>query len=338
MEQRGRTPACAVFGPFFFMSDASSISQPAAGAWPVMLTPFTTDRRIDWAALDRLIEWYLAADVDGLFAVCFSSELFHLTSEERLAVAARTVARVRGRVPVIAAGALGEGDEPLAAAARGLADTGVSAVVFLTNQFAAESQSEPEWCAAAERCLERLDPAIPLGLYECPLPYKRLLRPSTVLWAARTGRFRFFKDTCCNLVQIEEKIRALAASPLRFYNANTDTLLPSLMVGGHGFSGVGANAVPHLYAWLCRHFRSNPQQAQALQRFLVESAPAVDLKYPHSVKTYLSLFGVPMEPVCRMREATLETSDLERLRAFHRAVAGWEEQLGLVSPFALLNR
>lgn len=46
-----------------------------AGVWPVMLTPFTTDGAIDWEALDLMIDWYLEQGIDGLFAVCLSSEM-----------------------------------------------------------------------------------------------------------------------------------------------------------------------------------------------------------------------------------------------------------------------
>ena len=30
----------------------------ANGVWPVMITPFTADNRIDYAAVEKIIEWY----------------------------------------------------------------------------------------------------------------------------------------------------------------------------------------------------------------------------------------------------------------------------------------
>ena len=44
------------------------------GVWPVMLTPYTEDNKIDYPALEKLTEWYFENDCDGLFAVCQSSE------------------------------------------------------------------------------------------------------------------------------------------------------------------------------------------------------------------------------------------------------------------------
>ena len=52
------------------------------GVWPVMLTPFTEDGRIDYNALEHLVNWYIDKGCDGLFAVCQSSEMYYLTLEE----------------------------------------------------------------------------------------------------------------------------------------------------------------------------------------------------------------------------------------------------------------
>ena len=57
------------------------------GVWPVMLTPFTADGAIDWDGVDVLTDWYIESGVAGLFAVCASSEMYHLTEGERYALA-----------------------------------------------------------------------------------------------------------------------------------------------------------------------------------------------------------------------------------------------------------
>ena len=57
------------------------------GFIPVMLTPFSSNGSIDYAALTQLTEVYLQAGAAGLFANCLSSEMFELTDIERLLVA-----------------------------------------------------------------------------------------------------------------------------------------------------------------------------------------------------------------------------------------------------------
>ena len=74
------------------------------GVYPVMLTPFTEENRIDEDALGKLTEWYIENGAAGLFAVCQSSEMFFLSLKERMR-AARYIKKCAGnRVSVIASG------------------------------------------------------------------------------------------------------------------------------------------------------------------------------------------------------------------------------------------
>ena len=78
------------------------------GEYPVMLTPFTEDNRVDYAALKRLVEWYIDNGVAGLFADCQSSEMFFLSLDEREKIARAVVEYAAGRVPVVASGHVSE--------------------------------------------------------------------------------------------------------------------------------------------------------------------------------------------------------------------------------------
>ena len=74
------------------------------GVWPVMLTPFTDDNRVDYDSLEKLINWYIENGVAGLFADCQSSEMFFLSLEERVELARFIKEKAAGRVPVVASG------------------------------------------------------------------------------------------------------------------------------------------------------------------------------------------------------------------------------------------
>jgi 4-hydroxy-tetrahydrodipicolinate synthase len=78
------------------------------GVWPTMITPFTESNEIDYVALERIIEWYISNQVDGLFAVCQSSEMFFLSLAERVKLAKFVKEKAAGRVPVIASGHIPE--------------------------------------------------------------------------------------------------------------------------------------------------------------------------------------------------------------------------------------
>jgi hypothetical protein len=69
-------------------------------------------------------------------------------------------------------------------------------------------------------------------------------------WAADTGRFHFHKDTCCSVAEITAKVHAVTGAgagltPFRFYNANVETLVPSVTVGGHGVCPRSHTPTPH---------------------------------------------------------------------------------------------
>ncbi|VTR62014.1 dihydrodipicolinate synthase [Actinobacillus pleuropneumoniae] len=93
------------------------------GNWPVMLTPFTEQNNVDYEALERLIDWYIERGADGLFAVCQSSEMYTLTLEERVLIAAFVKAKAAGRVPVIASGHVSDAFEDQVTELNAMAET-----------------------------------------------------------------------------------------------------------------------------------------------------------------------------------------------------------------------
>ena len=111
-----------------------------SGIVPVMLTPFTDGGEVDYASLERLIEWYLANGADALFAVCQSSEMQYLSLDERAAIARFVVRQAGGRVPVIASGHVSETLADQTNELRAMADTGADALVLVTNRLDTANQ------------------------------------------------------------------------------------------------------------------------------------------------------------------------------------------------------
>eukprot|EP00041_Stephanoeca_diplocostata_P011191 m.182081 g.182081 ORF g.182081 m.182081 type:complete len:118 (-) comp18453_c0_seq6:1557-1910(-) len=89
------------------MSTAPAQKLPE-GVFPTMITPFNdADGTIDYPTLDKLIEWYIASGCTGLFAVCQSSEMYHISNDERLQLAQHVKDKAAGRVSVVASGTFG---------------------------------------------------------------------------------------------------------------------------------------------------------------------------------------------------------------------------------------
>ncbi|BFT70984.1 dihydrodipicolinate synthase family protein [Paenibacillus sp. P36] len=272
------------------------------GVWPTMVTPFTNTGKVDYAALEQLIEWYIDQGVHGLFAVCQSSEMFYLTLEERVSLAQFVTSLAAGRVSVIASGHISEQFEEQVEELQRIAETGVQAVVLVSNRLAGPDESDEIWF---ERVLQLIDqvPNVPMGIYECPYPYKRLLSPQLLKQCADTGRFAFLKDTSCDVQQIAAKLEAVKGSSLQLFNANSATLLASLRLGASGFSGVMANFHPDLYVRLTECWDSEPAIAEMLQSF-VGAASLIELQmYPVNAKYHLSKRGLPVSLHCRSKDA-----------------------------------
>lgn len=275
----------------------------STGVWPVMLTPFTPSGEIDYHALDQLIDWYLQNGVDGLFAVCQSSEMFFLSLRERLALAAHI--KKRSAVPVIASGHISASPADQIQELRAMADTGADAVIMITNRQAEEGSNSICWLEGLDVLLDQLPKDLPLGLYECPYPFKHLVTDEELDYCAKSGRFYFLKDTCCDSDQIQRRLDIVDGTPLRLFNANTATLLESLRCGGAGFSGVMANFHPELYVWLCRHWRTEPQKAEKLQAALTFCSKIESQCYPLNAKIYLRTQGILMTEHCRVRNSLI---------------------------------
>jgi 4-hydroxy-tetrahydrodipicolinate synthase len=100
------------------------------GVYAIPVTPFTEEGAVDLAALERVVEFTVAAGAHGLVMPVNVSEFFTLTDEERRAVLATTVTVAAGRVPVVAA-VTGASTAQAAGHAEHATATGASAVIAM---------------------------------------------------------------------------------------------------------------------------------------------------------------------------------------------------------------
>ncbi len=299
------------------------------GVWPVMITPFTEDDKIDYDGVLEIINWYESQGVSGIFAVCQSSEMFFLSREERIELARFVIDNTDKSCGVIASGHVAQSLEEQIDDAKAIIDAGVDSYVFISNQFAKEGEGED----IAKKNIEALISQIPaesFGIYECPHPYKRLVSPELLKWCADTGRFSFLKDTCCNIHELKAKLKAVEGSPLKIYNANAATLLESLQMGAAGYSGVMANFHASLYVWLCENFKTEPEKASQVQDFLGMASMTECQMYPVNSKFHMQLEGLNINLFSRVQDFTgfsssrqMEIQQLQRTaRMFSEKILG----------------
>ena len=289
------------------------------GVYPVMLTPFTEDNKIDYDSLGRLVEWYIKKGVTGLFADCQSSEMFFLSLEERIEAAEYVVKKAAGRATVVASGHISDSIEDQIYELNRMAETGIDALILLTNRLAKMEEGDDIWLANLERIMESIPKDMPLGFYECPYPYKRIISPECLRWCAASGRFYFIKDTSCDVDNMREKLQIIKGSTISLFNANTSTLLETLEMGAAGFSGVMANFHPDLYVWLTENYKKDRETARKIADFLTMASFIERQVYPVTAKWYQKQIGNFSSMMTRTKSPDLlrETEVLE-LEQFDR--------------------
>lgn len=280
------------------------------GLWPVMLTPFTETNELDLDALGRLTEFYIASGANGLFANCLSSEMFQLTDDERLRITKTVVKTVNGRIPVIATGSFSSDMEVSADFVKRIYDTGIETVVLSTNQLCNEQENDEVFKKKIESLMDKTG-TIPLGLYECPVPYKRLMVPETLGWLAGSGRFLYHKDTGCDLEEIKKKIEVTQNTDLGIYNAHVPTGVESLRYGAKGLSPIGANLYPELFSGLFAFLedKDKKKEVEKLNNALDMMDTIIHHNYPYTAKLFLQKRGFDIKTNCRIHRLPVKPHD-----------------------------
>ncbi|WP_209332029.1 dihydrodipicolinate synthase family protein [Lunatimonas salinarum] len=299
---------------------------------PVMLTVYKENGAIDYSGMSRLMDYYLQAGATGFFANCLSSEMYHLSSEERIQLTNHVVKHVGGKIPVVATGSFGENVRSQADFAKKMRDTGVDAVILITSHFAEKSESDGRLIQRLDEFLQDTD-GIRMGTYECPSPYKRIVTPAIMDFMVASERFIYHKDTTEDIAQIRAKLDKSKGTDLEIYNAHIGSAAASLQYGGAGLSPIAGNFYPDIITWMCDH-ASNPRhrhEVEWLQERLRVAEQKIGKQYQLGARYFLSKRGFETPVKCRSTDAPLERAQMQVLDNLLTEVKGWQERLGIDS-------
>lgn len=293
--------------------------QPLSGAWPTMVTPYDSNLQIDSGAYRAIIAWYLEHGVGGLYANCLSSEMYHLSSAERLLLVSEAARAAGGRVPVAATGNLGATPAEHIQFCRQVADAGADVVMLVVPDFLnEETELESYFMRMAEQV------SAPLGLYECPVPRPFHLSVALAARLAQTGRFVAYKETSCDLQKITAHLEAQRATPLALLQANTPYLLEAVRAGAPGSMCIAAIWLPDLVAAVIRQARAGSADAAALHVRLCALELAQRAVHPLGTKALLANRGLPIAPRGRAHPAPAA----EIIHALAAASRQWFDEHG----------
>ncbi|MBE6597918.1 MAG: dihydrodipicolinate synthase family protein [Ruminococcaceae bacterium] len=277
-----------------------------AQAFPTMVTPFNRDGSVDYGAARAMVDWYHEKGCGGIFATCQSSEIFNLTVAERVKLTKTVVDRAaelsslhpdKPRLTVVASGHISDSFEDQVYELQSINAVGIDTLILISNRMDIANTGDEAWIADTTRLMDAL-PDMPLGVYECPSPYKRLMSDKMLTFCADSGRFYYMKDTCCDAALMAHRVKLIEGTPMKLYNANAQTLLETVRSGASGYCGVMCNFHPDLYVWLCENFEKEPEKADVLQSALSMAAFTEALAYPVTAKYHLKeIIGLPLSDI-----------------------------------------
>ena len=151
------------------------------GMLPVLPTPFTEVGTVDPEAMAGIVDFALAGGVDGVVFPGFASEVDELTAAERTALLKVVVARVGGRVPIVAGASAPTAVEAIShcreALSNGVGHVMIQAPKSVGTTTEAVSAFYGEIAAAV--------PGIEIVLQNAPAPRGSDLKPEAILQIVR---------------------------------------------------------------------------------------------------------------------------------------------------------
>jgi 4-hydroxy-tetrahydrodipicolinate synthase len=208
------------------------------GAACAIVTPFNENRKVDYKALKRLIDFQISNGTDAIVVCGTTGEGSVLDGREHKQVIKTTVKYVNGRVPVIA----GTGSNSTAVAVkRSLAaqSVGADALLLVTPYYNKCSQS-----GLIEHYRSISDAVnLPMIVYNVPSRTGFDIMPETYAELCKIENVVAAKEANGNISALMKTI-TLCGDELDIYCGNDDQAAPFIAMGAKGIISVMSNILP----------------------------------------------------------------------------------------------
>lgn len=259
------------------------------GTGIALVTPFR-DNKIDYPALERIIEHVIAGGVDFIVCLGTTGEAITLSADEVSETLQFTLQRVAGRVPVVA-GFFGDNyTERLAQKLRNFNLEGVAAVMSSSPSYNKPTQEGiyRHFMAVAEAS------PLPIIIYNVPGRTASNVQAETTLHLANgSDKFLAVKEASGDMVQA---MKILKEKPERFQVWSGDDILtlPLIACGATGVISVIANAFPAAFSGMVSAaLRSDLAEARRLNALLLDVHPPLYAEgNPAGIKAALEVLGL----------------------------------------------
>jgi len=225
------------------------------GSLVALVTPFDADDRVDYAAVERLVEFHIAEGSDGLVIAGTTGESATLERDEHAELIATAVEIVAGRLPVIA-GTGSNSTRQTIDLSLAIGNTKVDAYLLVTPYYNKPVQEGiyRHFTAVADAVSR------PIMLYNVPGRTVADTLPETVARLAKHPKIFGIKEATGDMQRLKD-LQALVPGNFRFYSGDDFTAREFIELGGHGVVTVTGNVAPRLMADMCRAQAANDRDA-----------------------------------------------------------------------------
>ncbi len=269
--------------------DKKDLKEKLSGVGVAMITPFTTDGRIDYKALARMIDYVIEGGVDYIVALGTTAETPTLYMPERAVIAMFIANQIAGRVPLVI-GCGGNSTSEVLDQLREFDLRSADAILSVTPYYNKPSQ---EGLFQHFRTVSEHSP-LPVILYNIPGRAGVNMTAETTLRLAReVPNIVGIKEASGNIEQMQ---RIIDARPEDFLVLSGDDAMtiPLMRRGGNGVISVAANAFPKKFSECVGYAkRGEFDRADEAYRPLDEAVKALFAEgNPVGVKCALSAMGL----------------------------------------------
>ncbi len=277
------------------------------GSATALVTPFEKGR-VDFSALEALINWQILEGTDALVILGTTGEPSTLSREERRDVISCAAKAIAGRCPMIV-GAGANCTKTAVAYASEAEALGADALLVVTPYYnkANDEGLLRHFTAIADAA------DLPVILYNVPGRTGLNLRPELAAKLAAHPRIRGVKEASGDITQLS-CLAELTQGGMQLYAGNDGEVLPVLALGGSGVISVAANVIPGtMHALTQAWLDGDVVQARRLQLQILPLVRALfsDVN-PIPVKAALAMMGrirnelrLPLFPLDEQRERAL---------------------------------
>lgn len=291
------------------------------GSLVALVTPFDGNNRVDYASLNRLIDFHVDRGTDGLVIAGTTGESATIKRSEHIELVGRAVEIAAGRLPIIA----GTGSNSTAQTIElslAVADPGIAAYLIVVPYYNKPTQDGLyQHFTAVANALDK-----PVMMYNVPGRTVADMLPETVARLSTHDNIFAIKEATGDIERLKE-IQALVDDDFMLYSGDDFTLLPFIEQGGHGVVTVSGNVAPEQVSRLCKlALAGKHEDAVELDKTLQALNKALFVESnPIPVKWAVSEMGL-MAPNIRLPLTTYSEQYHEGMRsAMHTAGVRLEE-------------